>query len=486
MSSARPSPHDARVASTLAHIETARATCDRTIDSLQKRQDTAEETLADIRKTLKKWDDMKDRFGQVLDATLRRAITAIKEEEHDGKDRGPPRDSTAHGFDCKQPLPNPKCLVECASVARPNMVAQIPAHEYHDEPEALQSKTRLLAHMLRAGKHSVVYTGAGISTAAGISDYATKSGRKSIVAPKSSKKSDGTPFQPGSSIDSSPTYAHKALNALHSKGLLGGGWVQQNHDALAQKSGFPQEEINEIHGSWFDPSNPVVPMDGSLRRDNCLRLNETKSNADLVLVMGTSLSGVAADQLVLDVGHRRKWEAEKEGNALSAIAEDEEETEASVPAALGVVIVNVQQTRLDHLASLRIFASCDEVMKLLSLELGLQVPHDPQKRDRRGGGLSPANDVWSSLPYNPCTGHARPSNAEEADTTLDLRAGQRVKLAFGNAPMAKEGTEGVVSGKTDQGHYKIAFDDGETRVLGTWMLEAARRGKLARLPVVNV
>lgn len=26
---------------------------------------------------------------------------------------------------------------------------------------------------------------------------------------------------------------------------------------LLQKSGFPQEKVNEINGSWFDPSNPI-------------------------------------------------------------------------------------------------------------------------------------------------------------------------------------------------------------------------------------
>ncbi len=41
------------------------------------------------------------------------------------------------------------------------------------------------------------------------------------------------------------------------QGLLH-GWVQQNHDGLPQKAGFPQERINEIHGSWYDPGNPVA------------------------------------------------------------------------------------------------------------------------------------------------------------------------------------------------------------------------------------
>ena len=27
-------------------------------------------------------------------------------------------------------------------------------------------------------------------------------------------------------------------------------WVQQNHDGLPQKAGFPQQDMIEIHGSW--------------------------------------------------------------------------------------------------------------------------------------------------------------------------------------------------------------------------------------------
>lgn len=36
-------------------------------------------------------------------------------------------------------------------------------------------------------------------------------------------------------------------------------WVQQNHDGLPQKAGYPQEHINEIHGAWFDPRYIASP-----------------------------------------------------------------------------------------------------------------------------------------------------------------------------------------------------------------------------------
>jgi NAD-dependent SIR2 family protein deacetylase len=43
-----------------------------------------------------------------------------------------------------------------------------------------------------------------------------------------------------------PTIGHRSLVELWRYGKLQ-NWVQQNHDGLPQKAGFPQECINEIH-----------------------------------------------------------------------------------------------------------------------------------------------------------------------------------------------------------------------------------------------
>ena len=43
--------------------------------------------------------------------------------------------------------------------------------EIRDSPEELEQKCLRLAHMIQAANHVIVYTGAGISTAANIPDY---------------------------------------------------------------------------------------------------------------------------------------------------------------------------------------------------------------------------------------------------------------------------------------------------------------------------
>jgi len=456
----------------LATIESTHAVCKTTLARIDASTDSAEETLAAIRSTLDRWDNMKARFSQALDGAIIRIVDALRDQgAHVCPPDGLPTGKFAHGIDgALHNFADPRRVVDCKEEARPKMSTGIPAHEYHDEPAVLRTKVQLLADMIRSARCCVAYTGAGISTAAGIGDYASRAGSRSSVLPK--KLINGTPFDPAASINAIPTVAHRTITALHANGLLEGGWVQQNHDGLPQKAGFPQESINEIHGSWFDPSNPVVPMEGRLRADLVARLGETKQAADLVLVMRTSLSGVWADSLVSHIGG-------KHNDAMHGANCNRDE----IPL-LGAVIVNVQATRLDGIAALRIFAPCDKVCELLAAELSLSMPSHEGL-----AAVPPTDDVWRELPYDPSTG-AKLSNKAAGQTavatTLVLRAGRRVKLALGNAPMAPEGLEGVVGKKTAQGHYAILFDHGKQYFLGLWILTAAQRGTLDVLPLLNV
>merc|ERR1712093_764373 len=161
----------------------------------------------------------------------------------------------------------------------------------------------------------------GLSVAAGIEMAAAGSSKAKMSSP----------------LEADPTVAHCIMAELNQADLLH-GWVQQNHDGLPQKAGYRQEDINEIHGSWYDPSNPVVLYSGSLRGDLFQDMRSWAKTADLVLVLGTSLSGLNADQCATKAARRSFRKA-----------------------ALGSVIISPQRSPEDGECALRFFATADEV-----------------------------------------------------------------------------------------------------------------------------
>ena len=215
----------------------------------------------------------------------------------------------------------PRIAHACTKKARPGY-ASMPAHEYTEEPSVLLEKVKVLAELLRVSEHCVVYTGAGISTASGIDDYASK-GTASIATGTSSASVKYRP-KGKKGLNAEPTFAHYTVSELYRQGMVQ-NWLQQNHDGLPQKSGYPQSALNEIHGGWFNPSNPVVPMNGSLRDDFYSWMIEEEERADLVLTMGTSLCGMNADRIVSTASNKF----------------------CQLGVGLGSVIIGFQQTTLD-------------------------------------------------------------------------------------------------------------------------------------------
>merc|ERR1712080_451233 len=96
----------------------------------------------------------------------------------------------------------------------------------------------------------------------------------------------------------------------------------------------------------------VVKMSGTLRRDLYQRMKHTAESADMVLSLGTSLSGLCSDMVA------------------TTCAEKAENGEA----VQGLVIVSLQQTKQDDNSSLRIFAKLDDVMGMLADRLKLKMP----------------------------------------------------------------------------------------------------------------
>jgi len=299
--------------------------------------------------------------------------------------------------------------------------------------------------LIKKSKYCVAYTGAGLSKSSGIPDYATK--EKNSVAQVAKIKDI---------LDAQPTYAHCVLTAMEKTGMLH-YYVQQNHDGLPQKSGFPQSKINEIHGAWFDPSNPVVQFNENLRGDLLDGLIEAEKKADLCLCLGTSLSGMNADRVA-------------ETTAKKSKKND----------ALGTIIITLQRTKLDVSATVRVWAKLDDAFKVLAKLLEfkddeiLKPPVSP-----------PEGDVYQ-IPYN-----AEGKKDTSVRMTLDLRPGSKVIIVTKGA--RNEGAVGEVEkAKKIGGHYTITFHESKKglkeyvpRALGAWWITDAISGNADTIPVVN-
>ncbi|CAF3704188.1 unnamed protein product [Rotaria sp. Silwood1] len=113
--------------------------------------------------------------------------------------------------------------------------------EYFDTPDELDQKIKTLADFIRNAKHFVVYTGAGISTSAGINDFRGPTGvwtarARGFVPPTPTVRNP------------EPTLTHMAYVELMRNGYLK-FLVSQNCDGLHLKSGIPTNKIAELHGN---------------------------------------------------------------------------------------------------------------------------------------------------------------------------------------------------------------------------------------------
>lgn len=251
--------------------------------------------------------------------------------------------------------------------------------EIEEDKKLLRQHAKQLADMIRKAKHFVVFTGAGISTSAGIPDFRGPEGVWTLKAQNRQRANPST-----STIKAIPTLTHMSLVQLQNVGLLK-YVISQNTDGLHRRSGINPKNFSELHGNTnlefcikckkeylrdFRVRNSShvnkhatgricsVPKCGGELQDTIINFGENLPEvplqrgwdnseiADLHLVLGSSLTVSPANKMP-------KRTAKKGGK---------------------LVIVNLQKTPLDDLASLRIHARCDDLMKLVMEELNLSIP----------------------------------------------------------------------------------------------------------------
>eukprot|EP01118_Nematostelium_gracile_P013946 TRINITY_DN5336_c0_g1_i1.p1 TRINITY_DN5336_c0_g1~~TRINITY_DN5336_c0_g1_i1.p1 ORF type:complete len:188 (+),score=43.56 TRINITY_DN5336_c0_g1_i1:58-621(+) len=112
------------------------------------------------------------------------------------------------------------------------------------ETATTSDKFQRAFELLRSSKNLVLYSGAGISTAANVPDFRGEGGLLSGMG-------KGVLGIQEHLLDSvMPTYSHMAVKALMDSGLVK-YVITSNHDNLHQKSGIPEEKISNLFGNAY-------------------------------------------------------------------------------------------------------------------------------------------------------------------------------------------------------------------------------------------
>ena len=113
-----------------------------------------------------------------------------------------------------------------------NTASKIAEVEHQEAPAAVDKKAQALADRIRTSKHLVVFTGAGVSTSAGIADFRGPEGAWTLMA--QGREHD---LRSVDTLQAIPTPTHMALVELQNRGLLK-YLISQNCDGLHRRSGI--------------------------------------------------------------------------------------------------------------------------------------------------------------------------------------------------------------------------------------------------------
>jgi len=250
--------------------------------------------------------------------------------------------------------------------------------ENFDSEEIVEQKATQLAKMIQESKHFIIFTGAGVSTSAGIPDFRGPTGVWTLKAQGLVRTGKTT-----SSLQAIPTDSHMSILQLQKLGICK-YLVSQNTDGLHRKSGLDISKFSELHGNtnlekcekckkeymrdfrtrtaaktlehYTGRFCPKPECNGKLY-DTIINFGESlpekplelgfehAQKADLCLVLGSSLTVTPAADIPKKVA---------KGGRL--------------------VICNLQRTPLDSRATLKIHTRTDDLMRRVMKKLNIEIP----------------------------------------------------------------------------------------------------------------
>lgn len=173
--------------------------------------------------------------------------------------------------------------------------------------------------------------------------------------------------------------------------------------------------------------------------------------ADLCFALGTSLSGMNADRVPATVAKK-----------------------ARLGTALGLIIINLQQTPMDQDAEIRIWAKLDDVFQILANKLNI-LTHRPKIE------IDPEATDCFVVPYD------KQGNYDKGCMMkLDLTVGAEITIP--NPLSMNYNERGVITGKDKEGNYLISYppDPHAESRLGRWMIDSIQRGVFPCIPIMNI
>mmetsp|Transcript_62264 Transcript_62264/g.144876 ORF Transcript_62264/g.144876 Transcript_62264/m.144876 type:complete len:323 (-) Transcript_62264:59-1027(-) len=265
--------------------------------------------------------------------------------------------------------------------------------ERSEEPGVTRQLAQQCAELLRQARHAVVYTGAGVSTASGISDYRGPDGVWTCLA---------TGRIPDDSFDwtaAVPSFAHMCIAELMKRKMLK-FCTSTNLDALHFKSGLvPLQNLAELHGSKYVERCPDCQRE--YLRSFPIRRTATRATGRFCECGGALMdSGIDFGQDLpmhhLDLAQQHAAEADF-SLVVGSSMRVRPACELPVMTAKALCIVNRMDTGLDDSASIRSYGLADVFFRHLAAELGIQVPaarhceqlHSATQMRRLAGSLLP-------------------------------------------------------------------------------------------------